>query len=264
MLIEFPPLIFSFIFFLPLFFYVAGWRRKRWGCGRSEIHGGWHLREDQRGIQFHPATEPLVSLSLFFDSPRSLSLSLALCFSFSTTSAQLPLSSFLVYSSLPSRVRVSRRSTIIDADACLGCLLPIFPRLSSFVPLLPVSRLFQNPPRWRCCTPIASKSLIRERKVGIVCSRRPLLSRLLITRRTFRTLAGFSRKPDTRITGRSPVENLTQRFAANLQWLTNVYFDAYQRIFSRICYAYRIKHFETLFNTVTRFKSNDYIGNNWK
>lgn len=184
----------------------------------------------------------------------SLSLSHALCFSFSTTSAQLPLSSFLVYSSLPSRVRVSRRSTIIDADACLGCLLPIFPRLSSFVPLLPVSRLFQNPPRWRCCTPIASKSLIRERKVGIVCSRRPLLSRLLITRRTFRTLAGFSRKPDTRITGRSPVENLTQRFAANLQWLTNVYFDAYQRTFSRICYAYRIKHFGTLFNTVTKFK----------
>lgn len=56
------------------------------------------MREDQRGIQFHPATEPLVSLSLFFDSPRprslSLSLSLALCFSFCTTSAQLPLPVF--------------------------------------------------------------------------------------------------------------------------------------------------------------------------
>lgn len=53
-------------------------------------------------------------------------------------------------------------------------------------------------------------------------------------------------------------------FAANLQWLTNVYFDAYQRTFSRICYACRIKHFETLFNTVTRLKSNDYIDKNWK
>ena len=39
------------------------------------------MREDQRGIQFHPATEPLVSLSLFFDSPRPRSLTLSLSLS---------------------------------------------------------------------------------------------------------------------------------------------------------------------------------------
>lgn len=113
--------------YFPLFsplpsLFVAGWRRKRRGCGRAEIHGGWHLREDQRGIQFHPATEPLVSLSLFFYSPLLVSSPSLLVF---LSPPPLHFSRLFIPSRL-RRVRVSPRSTIIDADA--------FPRLS------PVSR----------------------------------------------------------------------------------------------------------------------------
>lgn len=51
--------IFSDIFYL----FFPGCRWKRRGCGWTcgWVHGGWNLWENQRGIQFHPATVPLVS-----------------------------------------------------------------------------------------------------------------------------------------------------------------------------------------------------------
>lgn len=123
--------------YFPLFsplpsLFVAGWRRKRRGCGRAEIHGGWHLREDQRGIQFHPATEPLVSLSLFFYSPLLVSSPSLLVF---LSPPPLHFSRLFIPSRL-RRVRVSPRSTIIDADAS---------RLSSPFPCFEVASRNRHP-----------------------------------------------------------------------------------------------------------------------
>ena len=61
-LVRFSVLLLSLAPITNRILLVSGRRWKQRGCGRSEVHGGWHLRENQRGIQFHPATVPLVSL----------------------------------------------------------------------------------------------------------------------------------------------------------------------------------------------------------
>lgn len=139
--------------YFPLFsplpsLFVAGWRRKRRGCGRAEIHGGWHLREDQRGIQFHPATEPLVSLSLFFYSPLLVSSPSLFVF---LSPPPLHFSRLFI----PSRLR--------------RCLPPFL--------AFPLFRgRFEEPPSIlasRCCTPISlslSLSTIGSLKNGRIIS----------------------------------------------------------------------------------------------
>lgn len=150
MLIEFSSLIF------PLFFPPSPLFLLQGGGGSGGAAGGLkftvadtceRIKEEFNFIQ--QQNHSWVFLFSFTRLSTRL-LSLPLCFSFPSLSSIIPLQfSRLFIPSRLRRVRVSPRSTIIDADAS-----PAFPRLPS-----PVSRSLRGIPipslASRCCTPIS-------------------------------------------------------------------------------------------------------------